>query len=185
MSTLKPISTRRLTAWVLFASVLGSIACTAVLAWTHGYRLYVVETGSMSPTFRAGDVVIDRSVDQGYRAGDVITVQISAAGDLVTHRMTRVDAQGRLHTKGDANKTPDAWALPPDRVRGVVRHSVPRLGYVVVFMRQPEGVVGVMTSALSILLLWGICFPQRESRVRSGERVRGQQPASASDPLPA
>jgi signal peptidase len=184
MSSLTSRSTRRLAVFVLIASVLGTIACTAVLAWTQGYRMYVVETGSMSPTFKAGDVVIDRTADQGYRAGDMITVQISAAGDLVTHRMTGVDAQGRLHTKGDANKTPDAWALRPDLVHGVVRHSVPNLGYLVVFMRQPQGVVGVMTSALSLFLLWGICFPQQESRARSGGRVRGQQTVPASEPLP-
>jgi signal peptidase len=183
MSTLTSMSTRRLTVWVLFASVLGSIACTAVLAWSHGYRMYVVETGSMSPTFNAGDVVIDRTSHGGYEPGDVLTVQISAAGDLVTHRMTEVDAQGRVHTKGDANEKPDAWGLRPELVHGVVRHSVPNLGYLVVFMRQPEGVAGVMTSALSLFLLWGICFPQQESRARSGERVR--QTVPAPEPLPA
>ena len=159
MTALSSWSSRRLTALVVCAALLGTIACTLAFAWAQGYRLYVVQTGSMSPTFNAGDVVIDRTTKAGYEAGDILTVQISAAGDLVTHRMTRQDKQGLLHTKGDANKTPDAWALPPEQVRGVVKKSVPNLGYLVVFMRQPEGIAGVMTSALSIFLLWGLCFP--------------------------
>lgn len=183
MSSLASMSTRRLAVFVLIASVVGTIACTAVLAWTSGYRMYVVETGSMSPTFNAGDVVIDRTVDQGYRTGDVLTVQISAAGDLVTHRMTGVDAHGKVHTKGDANKTADAWALRPDLVHGVMQHSVPNLGYLVVFMRQPQGVAGVMTSVLSIFLLWGICFSPQEARARSEGRVRGQQTVPTPEPL--
>jgi hypothetical protein len=77
--------------------------------------------------------------------------------------MTGVDKQGKLHTKGDANEKGDAWALPAERVRGVVQHIVPKLGYLIVFMRQKEGVAGVMTSALSIFLLWGLCFPAEEA----------------------
>src|SRR6478735_3474339 len=114
-------SARRTTVFVLVASVIGTIACTLLLAWAHGYRMYVVETGSMTPTFNAGDVVIDRTTKGGYEAGDMLTVQISDSGDLVTHRMTGLDAQGRLHTKGDANKTADAWALRTSSVRGVVK----------------------------------------------------------------
>ena len=160
-------SARRTTVFVLVASVIGTIVCTLLLAWAHGYRMYVVETGSMSPTFNAGDVVIDRTTAAGYEAGDVLTVQISADGQLVSHRMTGKDAQGKLHTKGDANKTADAWALPAKRVHGVVKQTVPNLGYLIVFMRQKEGIAGVMTSALSIFLLWGLCFPQPESETHA------------------
>jgi len=153
-------SARRLTAFVIVASVVGTIACTILLAWSHGYRMYVVKTGSMEPTIAPGDVVVDRAPDKGYSPGEVITVQISAAGDLVTHRFRGKDAQGRLHTKGDANQKPDVWALSPNLVHGVVQHVVPKMGYLVVFMRQKEGIAGVMTSALSVFLLWGLCFPE-------------------------
>lgn len=33
------------------------------------------------------------------------------------------------------------------------------MGYALVFLQQRNGVFGVMTSALSVILLWGICFP--------------------------
>lgn len=174
MRRLGSLSGRRLALLMLVTSVLGTLVATAAFAWFQGYRLYVVETGSMSPAFAAGDVVIDRPVRTGYRPGDVLTVQISAAGDLVTHRMTHRDELGRLHTKGDANEKPDAWGLRPEQVRGVVRASVPNLGYLVVFMRQPEGVAGVMTSALSLFLLWGLCFPASTKPVpTTGQQAKG------------
>lgn len=151
------------------------------LSWfSHeGLRLYVVKTGSMSPSYDAGDVVVDKPASVGYLAGDVLTFQISAAGDLVTHRFTHTDKQGKLRTKGDNNETADAWALRPDQVRGVVDSHVPNLGYLIVFMRQPAGIGGVMTSTLAVLLLWGICFPPPAAastapgsdRLRSKKRV--------------
>ena len=91
--------------------------------------------------------------------------------------MTRLDARGEVHTKGDANEKPDTWALGPERVQGVVEHHVPKLGYVIVFLRQPTGVAGVMTSALSVVLLWGICFPKEApGHGRTPERVRRLEP---------
>jgi signal peptidase len=173
-------STRRLAVFVLCASVLGTVACTLVLAWANGYRMYVVETGSMAPTINAGDVVVDRRSGSGFEQGDVVTVQISDSGQLVTHRMTHLDRQGKLHTKGDANEKADAWALKPTSVRGVVQHTVPNFGYVVVFFRQPEGIAGVMTGALSVFLLWGLCFPaQATERSRTRTELLGAEPAPA------
>ena len=105
--------------------------------------MYVVETGSMAPTFNAGDVVIDRTAKGGYEAGDVLTVQISAAGDLVTHRMTR---RGRAGLSCTPRATPTRSRTPgpcPHRVRARCRQArVPNLGYLVVFMRQKEGIAG-------------------------------------------
>lgn len=173
----------------LALAALAAMACVSAALWfSHeGHGLYVVKTGSMAPTYSPGDVVVDSPAAGGYRPGDVLTFQISASGDLVTHRFIRVDEDGRLHTKGDANKTADAWALRPGQVRGVVESHVPKLGYLIVFLRQPAGIAGVMTSALSIFLLWGLCFPAaaaeaspaKEQRTRpSWLRVPRQRTAS-------
>ena len=111
-----------------------------------------------------------------------MTVQISAAGDLVTHRLVARDSRGLLHTKGDANPTRDVRALRPELVRGVVQRGLPNLGYVIVFLRQPQGVLGVMTSASALFLLWGICFPASEAAAEttSGRRARVAVPEQRS-----
>jgi signal peptidase len=142
----------------LLAAVLLSVAATAVWGWHEGYRAYVVRTGSMVPTFQPGDAVLDRQASSGYEVGEPVTVALGP-DTLVTHRLHAVDKRGLLHTKGDANPKPDAWALPRDRVRGVVMRVLPHMGFALVFLRQKTGVAGVMTSALALVLLWGICFP--------------------------
>jgi signal peptidase I len=142
----------------LLAAVLLSVAATAVWGWHEGYRAYVVRTGSMVPTFQPGDAVLDRTTSSGYAVGDPVTVALGP-DVLVTHRLHAVDKHGLLHTKGDANPKPDAWALPRDRVRGVVTRVLPHMGFALVFLQQKTGVAGVMTSALALVLLWGICFP--------------------------
>lgn len=141
----------------LAVSIVGIALCTTVVAWHEGYRAYVVRTGSMMPTFHPGDAVIDRPAEHGYDVGEPITFEI-APGSLVTHRLRSVDPRGGLHTKGDANKKADVWTISPEQVHGVVARGLPKMGYVLVFLRQKTGIAGVMTSALSLFLLWGLCF---------------------------
>jgi signal peptidase len=149
----------RRAATIAVAAFLLSVLTTGVLAWKAGYRVYAVQTGSMVPTFRPGDLVVDRPVASGgYAPGDVITFRHSAAPDVVSHRMTARTAQG-IHTKGDANRTADTWDIRPDQVEGVEVTALAHLGYLLVFLKQPTGDLGVMSTALSLVLLWGICFP--------------------------
>lgn len=132
---------------------------TATTLWLHGYRLYVVHTGSMSPTYRPGDVVIDAPASGHYRAGEVLTFRHSAlTDDVVTHRVVAV-AAGGLHTKGDANRTADAWTIRPDQVQGRVVYSIRGLGYLTIYLKQPAGIASIATGALALLLLWRLFFP--------------------------
>ena len=81
---------------------------TAAARYAQGYRAYVVHTGSMSPTYRPGSLVIDRPTNGHYHRGEVITFRHSEGNDdLVTHRVVAVTPKG-IHTKGDANRTADA-----------------------------------------------------------------------------
>ncbi|MBV9832394.1 MAG: signal peptidase I [Marmoricola sp.] len=148
-------------ALAVLAGLLLSLPTTVLVAWHEGYRAYVVRTGSMVPTFSPGDAVLDRTTSGGYTVGDPITLEIGP-NVLVTHRLTRIDQQGLLHTKGDANPSADAWQLPATRVRGVVDRVLPNVGYAMVFLQQKTGIAGVMTMALSLVLLWGLCFPPEQ-----------------------
>nr|WP_286189677.1 signal peptidase I [Sanguibacter hominis] len=73
---------------------------------------YYVTSGSMEPSFGAGDLLISRPISAADLAvGDVVTVQASD-GYLVTHRVQEIadgaDASSRaVILKGDANATPD------------------------------------------------------------------------------
>lgn len=131
----------------------------AAFLWAQGYRAYVVHTGSMTPTYTPGYLVIDAPAHDSYRPGDVITFRHSPyTTDVVTHRITHITDTGLIHTKGDANRSADAWQIHPDQVRGRVVAGIPFLGYLVVFLQQPPGLGALATTTLMIILLWGLFF---------------------------
>jgi signal peptidase I len=142
--------------------ILTGVVGTATTFWLQGYRLYVVHTGSMSPTYKPGDVVIDAPAAGHYRPGEVLTFRHSAlTDDVVTHRVVGVQPDG-LHTKGDANRSADAWTIRPDQVQGRVVFSVRGLGYLAVYFKQPAGIASLATVAVAVLLLWRLFFAGAE-----------------------
>ena len=173
---------------VLFGSVLiimlGIVAIGAGL-YVHGYRVWVVHTGSMEPTLMPGDIVIDAPTRDGYRPGDVITfLHSDLTSDVVTHRITDITPQGRIHTKGDANRSADVWDIRPDQVQGRVIHTVPGLGYVLVFLRQPTGGAAVVAVVACITLLWQVFFADQTEIRRRSEPDPADTPDTVEDPLP-
>ncbi len=135
-----------------------------VWLWQSGYRAYIVHTGSMSPTYKPGSLVIDGPAKGKYHPGEVITFRHSSyTTDVVTHRITDITSTGLIHTKGDANRTADVWNIRPDQVRGTVLGGIPLAGYVVVYLQHPAGVASVVTALIAIMLLWGLWFPAREA----------------------
>ena len=67
----------------------------AAALYAQGYRVWVVHTGSMEPTYMPGDIVIDRRRATAYRAGEMLTFRHSdLTTDVVTHRVTDVAQAG-------------------------------------------------------------------------------------------
>jgi signal peptidase len=113
--------------------VLGGLALILVPKAT-GSRPLTVLTGSMTPTYLPGDVVIVRPADaDNLQIGDVITFQaVSDDPRLTTHRIKSVVLTGegrRYVTQGDANGAADPEPITPEQVRGTVWYSVPYVGY--------------------------------------------------------
>jgi signal peptidase len=152
-------SLRRRLGFTLVLLLLTGVVATAGAFWLQGYRIYVVHTGSMEPTYMPGDLVIDRPAAH-VRPGDVITFRHSdLTTDVVTHRVTAVNPNGLIHTKGDANTSADVWEIRPDQVQGRVRLHLRNLGYLAVYLKQPSGIGSLVTALAAIVLLWGLFFP--------------------------
>jgi signal peptidase I len=127
-----------------------SLALLAVLsAYLFGaipYHVYVVHTGSMSPTIPPGSAVLVR--DGHYRTGEVIAFR--ERGEIVTHRLVSIRA-GEISTKGDANTTIDPWQITSKNVVGGVVAAPHLLGFFLVYLRVPTGLVSILCA---ILLIW-------------------------------
>lgn len=149
-----------------------------------GYRPLVVLSGSMSPTFYAGDLIVDRAVTPAQAAhlqrSQVISFAPGAgslvAGTIISHRIYKVSqevsaATGRsttvYQTKGDANPAPDGDAVTPGQIVGVYQFRIPYAGYVLNELHQPAVFIVLVSLPFAVLVVaearrrWGGPEPGR------------------------
>ena len=96
-----------------------------------GYQLYVVESGSMSPTLKVGAVILSKQVKnpETLAVNDIVTFK-NASGSIVTHRIIEVlprkNGTVQYRTKGDNPiNSPDLELLDSDRVMARFAAKVP------------------------------------------------------------
>jgi signal peptidase len=123
-----------------------------------GYQVYVVLSGSMSPTFDTGSIVIVKNIDpKDIAVNDIITFMgATGTGKTITHRVIEINTEDGLTftTKGDANNVADSLELYPESVIGKVQTSVPYIGYFLEFSKTQAGLyfLIVLPSLIIILL---------------------------------
>ena len=136
--------------WVdrAFATLL-AIACLAfgalVAGALTGFRVLTIQSGSMTPALRTGDLVVSRSRPVALiHPGDIVTFEHPTLRAMVTHRVVETTRDGdtiEVTTKGDANTVTEAWHVPANarigrtvlRIPGVApptRTMIIRLGSV-------------------------------------------------------
>ena len=158
------------------------ITAVLVLAWHQGYRVWVVHTGSMIPTFRPGEAIVDQPVHGWPQRGEIITFRYASGPDqVVTHRVYR-ESGGTIRTKGDANPTEDPWTLHASQVVGTPTAIIPDGGYLIVYLSQPTGAASVVTFTITITLLWGLCFPGHTEDAAGAQPGAGAQDAPEGGP---
>ncbi len=125
------------------------------------YRVSVVLSNSMRPQWQAGDLVVTRPArPEDLSVGQVITFNPPIDGQpSVTHRIVGLTEPGPhpvIRTKGDANDVADGWGavrLQSSRV-WVVTSSVPKMGWLVAFLRTPAiGLISTVVVPIVFLLL--------------------------------
>jgi signal peptidase I len=157
---------------VRVANLIGTLvlvlAGLALLSMTVGprvfdYRTATMLTGSMVPTIRPGDVIVDvKERPQDIRVGQIITYKIPVDDHRVeSHRVTWVgrDKDGGVlfRTKGDANNGEDPWTAKAQGTVWRVSTVVPVAGDVIRFLRQPRVQFG-LTKVLPALLIASVLF---------------------------
>jgi signal peptidase len=107
MSTYPAVRRPSLWAIVRWTCALVAFGLLAVALLSLPFQLYAVRTGSMEPTFgpRALVVVHKNELVLGQ------PISFAHNGDVITHRLVSVNADGTLVTRGDANETPDPWVV--------------------------------------------------------------------------
>jgi signal peptidase len=139
---------------VLVAAVGLVLIGTAVLLACGAlpYRIYIIHTGSMSPTIPTTSAVIVRKGE--YHLGQ--PVSFYQHGEVITHRLVARNLDGTFTTKGDANATVDPWTIPANQVIGGVVAAPYRLGYWLEFFKNPAGLAAFLAVVLCLSLIGSI-----------------------------
>lgn len=114
------------------------------------YRIFVVQTGSMSPLYPAESAVFVKVHDP--QLGEPISFY--QHNTVITHRWVGINADGTLQTKGDANETIDTSSLNKADIIGGVVGGVPKLGYWIMYFKNPFGIASIICFGCAIWLLW-------------------------------
>lgn len=163
--------------------LLGGLLFVSAVPVFGNVQLKIVTSGSMEPAIDTGSVVVIKK-EATYGVGDIITFAgASYRSEPTTHRITSEQIQnGNLvyQTKGDANPDPDTNYTAKEAVVGKVVFSIPFLGYVLAFARQPIGfILMIILPALAIILDEGLSI-YREIRKRPKEADKDIETATAS-----
>lgn len=122
-----------------------------------GWQFVTVAGGSMEPAVHIGAVAVMEKVQpQDLKVGDIIMFSDPAQpGRRVTHRIITVkDNGGSFTTRGDANKTNDATAVPGQLVQGRFLFSIPAAGRFVAWMNTQYGFLMMIFVPGIIIILW-------------------------------
>lgn len=167
-----------LTAAMAAAVVL--LAGLAVGPHLLAYRTLTMLTGSMTPTFPTGSVVVATPEPaSALRPGQVLVYRIPVQDHrVVSHRVVSVTPAGtglRVVTRGDANRSVDPWtAQIEDRSVYRARFAVPYVGRLIRVLRSPlvlllvARVVPAGALAWFLLALW---WPTRSEGDRDAAQL--------------
>jgi len=166
--------------WVLIGSfvIIMGMALLSNFNLLQGYRSFLVQSGSMEPSIKMGDVVITTKTSQ-YLQGDVISF-LDRDGRTVTHRILEVEeTNGRplLITKGDANQARDRDEITTDQILGKIALVIPKLGFVIAFSRTPLGFLILIIIPAGIIAFdeLKVIYKTTKKKVGSASREKSER----------
>lgn len=106
-------------------------------AFIPGWTSTSVTSGSMTPAFRVGDVVVTQRISDTSNITPPAVVLVDRPGMLpLLHRISAVSPNGGYVTKGDANPTQDSDVIQRSSIIGVGRLVIPWVGWPAIWAQQ-------------------------------------------------
>ena len=114
-----------------------------------GYTMFQVITGSMEPTIKVKDIVIEK-ITQDASFDEIITYR--SGDDFVTHRVVGKTHDGFI-TKGDANNSDDN-PIKKEDVIGKVVLIIPNVAIWTEVLKEPKVIIAIMLAIIMINLMF-------------------------------
>ena len=164
-------------------------------------KAYIVQSGSMSPAIKVGSIVITQK-SENYVQGDIITFKNSPSDkNPTTHRIyfkgypEGVSGSPTYLTAGDANEDIDPGSLQDGQIVGKVVFTLPYLGFLAGFAKDPKGFILLVIVPATIIIYEELKFLKSEfgkSFGRFWTKIRKKKasvqfnllPEKADKPLP-
>lgn len=128
--------------FVLLLVGIAGLFLVSLLPIPGNIQIKIVKSGSMDPAMPTGSVALIQPFSS-YEVGDVITFGEDTLTRVpTTHRVVGIRMEGEqmyFTTKGDANEEVDPEETTLASVIGKVVWSVPYVGYILDFAKQPKG----------------------------------------------
>ena len=138
-----------------------------------GYKSYIIKTNSMEPTIKINDVVITKKVQKSeIKVGDVIT--FFQEGEVITHRITKIDENGEYTTKGDNNNIEDTFKITYENIEGKHILTIPYLG-AIVKMLDNKIVFLIITLIVLIFMLITIQNQEKMENRREKKKIEDRK----------
>lgn len=133
----------------------------------------VVQSGSMSGTapdhIEVGDLIFVAPIEaEELKVGDVISYMEENSATVITHRIVEIvrgeDGALTFRTKGDANNAEDADFVTADRLVGIYRSRIPKVGDFAMFLQTPVGMVVFIGIPLLAFIIYDIVRRQKYAK---------------------
>jgi|GEM_PF-1220426 len=172
--------------YIVFVTILvgvGGLLIGTMLPIPGNIEMKIVKSGSMEPNIPTGSVVMVKPATT-YAFNDVITFGKDTKTDVpTTHRIVGVEGTGAnatYMTKGDANEEADPQSVMQHEIIGKVVFSLPYVGFVLDFARQPMGFVLLIAIPAGLVILEEILTIFREATKGRRRRKDDDNETSAS-----
>ncbi len=112
-------------------TIITSILLVLFMLGLFNYQPIAILSNSMNPTFKRGDIVIYKKVDN-ILPGDIIVFKYD--NQFIVHRVVSINEY--YVTKGDANNTVDYLKIKKEDIKGVYQFSIKYLGYPSIWLNE-------------------------------------------------
>jgi len=144
----------------------------------------------MEPAIRTGSVVIIQPA-KSYDIGDVITFRQASTDPkstgTITHRIIKkqqVNGTDIFQTMGDANNAADILPVTSGNILGKTRATIPFLGYVLEFLRNPIGLILFVIIPSTLIISEEAKKIRREAARLYAERKARKAASTEPEPTP-
>lgn len=148
----------------ILVALIGLFVLSMLLSGAKGFA---VQSDSMAPRFRRGDVVFVRSVPfEQLAVGDIISANFPDGSGVFTHRITGIDAEKRqVQTCGDHTLSDDPAPTNESSIIGKCWFSLPYVGFLSIALEN-RTLIYICLGAAIVLILVRIVLSARKTKSR-------------------